>query len=168
MLKLYHAQGVFQSSVSWVTIDRAWESCGDYWINRVRLASDRASTDCWQWPCPVSCRENGEDPRKYSEHPNILPQQLSPPPQAARLTSPHQNVRWQNRKAAVCSRHLKVHLHTLFQQSPSAPIPAKAVGVGYRDQCLDQHTCGFQLLLFSDCVCLVAFLNFSQKKSHKT
>lgn len=90
-----------------------------------------------------------------------------PPTRAAGLTSPHQNVRWQNRKAAVCSRHLKVHLHTLFQQSPSAPISAKAVEVGYRDQCLDQHACGFQLLLFPDCVCLVAFLNF-KKKSHKT
>jgi len=29
MLKLYHARGVFQSSVSWVTIDGARESCGD-------------------------------------------------------------------------------------------------------------------------------------------
>lgn len=73
MLKLYHAQGVFQSSASWVTVDRAWESCGDYWINRVRLASDRASTDCWQWPCPVSCRMSAVSPRKYSEHSNILP-----------------------------------------------------------------------------------------------
>lgn len=68
---------------------------------------------------------------------------------AAGLTSPHQNVRWQNRKAAVCSRHLKVHLHTLPTKSnqPTAH-PVKAVGVGYRDQCWDQHTCGFQLLLF--------------------
>lgn len=106
-------------------------------------------------------------PRKYSEHPNIL-SAATIRPQAARLTSPHQNVRWQNRKAAVCSCHLKVHLHTLFQQSPSALISARAEGVGYRDQCLAQHTCGFQLLLFSDCVCLVAFLNLKNKISQDT
>lgn len=60
MLKLYHARGVFQSSVSWVTMDGAPESCcGDGWVNRVRLDSDRASTDCWQRPCPVSCCKSG-------------------------------------------------------------------------------------------------------------
>lgn len=74
MLKLYHAWGVFQCSVSWVTIDGARESCGDAWLNRVRLASDRASTDCcWQRPCPVSCCKSGVNPRKRSKHSSMLP-----------------------------------------------------------------------------------------------
>lgn len=54
MLKLYHSRGVvLKAKVSWVKINGAQQSCGNYWINRVRLASDRASTDCWQWPCLV-------------------------------------------------------------------------------------------------------------------
>lgn len=94
----------------------------DYWVNRVRLASDRASTGCWQRPCPVSCCKSGVNPRKRSKHPSMLPLQLFPPhTPAAELTSPHQNIRWQNRKAAVCSRHLKVHLHTLPAKSVSPP-----------------------------------------------
>lgn len=79
MSKLYHARGVFQSSVSWVTMDGARESCGDDWVNRVRLASDRASTDCWQRPCPVSCCKSGANPRKLSKHPSTLPLRLPPP-----------------------------------------------------------------------------------------
>jgi len=64
MLKLYHARGVFQSSVSWITMKGASESCTDVWVNRVRLASDRASTDCWQRPCPVSSCRVAWTPRK--------------------------------------------------------------------------------------------------------
>ena len=81
MLKLYHARGVFQSSVSWVTMDGAPESCGNNWVNRVRLASDRASTDCRRRPSPVFCCK-----RKRSEHPSMLPLRLSslPPPPSCR------------------------------------------------------------------------------------
>lgn len=79
MLKLYHAWGVFQSSVSWITMDGACESCGDVWVNRVRLASDRASTGCWQRPCPVSSCKSGVNPRKRSEHQSTLSPRLFPP-----------------------------------------------------------------------------------------
>lgn len=123
MLKLYHARGVFHSSVSWVTMDGAPESCCGDWVNRVRLASDRASTDCWQRPCPVSCSQSAVNPRKRAVHtPEHAPAATVAPPPAAGLTSPHQNVRWQNRKAAVCSHHLKVHLHTLPAKSVSPPL----------------------------------------------
>lgn len=103
-------RGVFQSSVSWITTDGAWESCRDVWVYRVRLASDRASTDCWRRPCAVCSRKIGLNLRKTP--PNTWAPCAVPGRPVAGLTSPHQNVRWQNRKAAVCSRHLKVHLHT--------------------------------------------------------
>ncbi len=79
MLKLYHARGVFQSSVSWVTMDGAPESCCDVWVNRVRLASDRASTDCWQRPCPVSCSKSGVNPQKTRRTPEHAPAAAVPP-----------------------------------------------------------------------------------------
>lgn len=130
---------------------RAWESCLDDWANAVRLASDRASTGCWRWPCPFSrspdwceplqenkINNNNDDdvPCTWSAF-NCPPRYTCPPTTASGLASPHQNVSWQNRKAAVCSRHLKVHLHT-------RPVPtkfcqpeatsARAEGVGFRHQ----------------------------------
>lgn len=153
-------------AVSCVTMDGAWESCCDDWVNRVRLDSDRASTDCWQWPCPVCCSKIGVNPWKSSVHPSTLPLQLpphyTPPPTptlATGLTSPHQNVRRQNRKAAVCSHHLKVHLHTLPAKSFSPPLSLPRQRE-WATETRDQHAHGFQLLLFSGSVCLVAFLNF--------
>lgn len=144
--------------LQWTELDRAAVMRG---FNRVRLASDRASTDCWQRPCPVSSCKCWCEPQKMLRTPEHSPSVAAPPPPLplhlspsssslhpqVGLTSPHQNVRWQNRKAAVCSRHLKVHLHTLPARlrQPTA-ISAKAVG--YRGLCSDQHMCGFQLLLF--------------------
>lgn len=100
------------------------------------------------------------EPQKTLRTPEHAPAATRPP--RAGLTSPHQNVRWQNRKAAVCSCHLKVHLHTLPARlrQPTA-TSAKAVEVGYRDLCLDQHTCGFQLLHFFQTVYVwLHFFNF--------
>lgn len=122
--------------------------------NRVRLASVRASTDCWRRLCPARCSKIGEGAppppteNAPSAHPSSLQLRLplpslkkkrkrksapystypsTPLPHlplalAAGLTSPHQNVRWQNRKAAVCSRHLKVHLRTFPAKSFSPPL----------------------------------------------
>lgn len=159
-------------AVSCVTMDRAWESCCDDWVNRVRLASDRASTDCRQRPCPVCCFQDWCEPLKTFRTPEHAPAATAPPLHSPHpptpttgLTSPHQNVRWQNRKAAACSHHLKVHLHTLSAKSfsPLLSLPRQRE---WATETRDQHACGFQLLLFSDSVCLVAFLNFFFLKSH--
>lgn len=62
---------------------------------------------------------------------------------------PIETSSWQNRKAAVCSRHLKVHLHTL-------PVPTKSISPkpslpGQRQwarDTRDQHACGLILFFF--------------------
>lgn len=147
MLKLYHARGVFQSSVSWVTIDGARESCGDVWVNRVRLASDCASTDCWRRSCPVSCCNSGVNPRKRSEHSSMLPLRLYPPGPRAHISPSKRQMAKQKGSCLLPSSKSASPLLSSKVRQPTA-ISARAVGVGYRDQCLDQQTCGFQLLLF--------------------
>lgn len=82
-------------------------------------------------PLP-SVGKKKKSPQLHIPPTDLLPR---PPAPAAGLTSPHQNVRWQNRKAAVCSRHLKVHLRTFPAKSFSPPLSlAQAEGVGCRDQ----------------------------------
>lgn len=116
-----------------VMLGRAWESCWDDWVNRVRLASDCTSTRCWWGPSPFCCFldrceplqenkiNNGNDDIPCTQSGLKCPLHCpSPSHNSTGLTSPPENVSWQNRKAAVCSRHLKVHLHTL-------PVPAKSV-----------------------------------------
>lgn len=101
----------------------------------------------------------------------------SPNPRAG-LTSPHQNVRWQNRKAAVCSRHLKVHLHTLPAQSVSPLLSLPRQWKWATETCAWISTCvGFNYVFFFfsfyvyiyflDCVCLVAiFKHFLYRTRH--
>lgn len=133
--KAHHARG--SASKQCVTVGGAGESCWDDWVNTVRLASDRASTGCWQRPCPFSHSpdqyeplqedkihnnhntDQDDVPRTWSAF-NCPPRYTCPAATATGLASPHQSVSWQNRKAAVCSRHLKVHLHTF-------PVPTRSV-----------------------------------------
>lgn len=50
--------------VSWVRLDGAGVGCGDGWVNRVRLASDRDSTNCWQRSSPSFLLNEWRVPQK--------------------------------------------------------------------------------------------------------
>lgn len=97
----------------------------------------------------------------------------SPNPRAG-LTSPHQNVRWQNRKAAVCSRHLKVHLHTLSAhcylcQGSGSGLQRPVLGSAHVWVSITSSFFSFDFffIFFLDCVCLVAiFKHFLYRTRH--
>lgn len=146
-----------------VTMGGAWKSCWDDWVNTVRLASDRASTGCWHRLCPFSrspdwceplqenkINNNDDDvPRTWSAF-NCPPRYTWPPATATGLASPHQNVSWQNRKAAVCSRRLKVLLHTLPVPTESvSPKPSLPGQREWATETRDQHARGLFFFFFS-------------------
>lgn len=171
MLKLYHARGVFQSSIlcyngqslgklMWCLGKQS--KTGEWPCEHWLLATAVPSLLFQDWCEPLKKFHTLEhEPAIHG--PRITPRPPSPPPHthtptptlATGLTSPHQNVRWQNRKAAVCSHHLKVHLCTLPAKSISPPLSLPGQREGATET-RDQHAHRLQLLLFfSDIVCLV-------------
>lgn len=154
-------------------------------MNTVRLASDRASTGCWRRSCPFSrfpdrCeplqenKVNNDDALRTWSVFNGPPRYTCPPTIATGLASPHQNDSWQSRKAAVCSHHLKVHLHTL-------PVPTKSVGPklplpGQREwapETRDQHARGLFFFCSSSkpllkCIFKLFFHFFFQSHQRQT
>lgn len=80
------AGGRFKA-VSCVRMGGAWESCCGDWVNRVRLASVRASTDCWRRLCPARCSKIGEGPLKNAPYTRAR-SKCNPPPPAPLFKTP--------------------------------------------------------------------------------
>lgn len=62
-VKLYHARGGVSKQCI-LDYNGARESCRDVWVNRVRLASDRASTDCYTTAVHGLLLQNWLEPQK--------------------------------------------------------------------------------------------------------